>query len=136
MYDDNWQVLADLDADGRPLRSYTWAPGIDHLLSMTVYADTATNTYYALTDHLGSVHALVDASGAIVESYEFDAWGNVLAIRDAAGLEITDHKSQISNRYLFRAANTLSHRLYTSATAVTTRPRKVMSNDPLESAAG
>ena len=32
---------------------------------------------YAVTDHQGTVHALVDSSGAAVERYRYDAWGNV-----------------------------------------------------------
>jgi hypothetical protein len=36
VYDGN-QVVADLDASGNLLRSYTWGPGIDNLLSLTVW---------------------------------------------------------------------------------------------------
>jgi RHS repeat-associated protein len=69
--------VADLDASGNPLRSYTWGQGIDDLLAITVYTSEATNSYYAVKDHLGSVQALVDASGAVVQSYTYDAWGNI-----------------------------------------------------------
>ncbi len=100
VYDDNWQVLADLDASGRPLRSYTWGPGIDNLLAVTVHGEAAINTYYALTDYLGTVHALVDATGDIAESYEFDAWGNLLTVRDSSSAIIP--QSALGNRYLFQ----------------------------------
>ncbi len=40
-------------------------PGVG-LLSMTVHGTDTTNTYYYLTDHLGSIHAVVDESGHIV----------------------------------------------------------------------
>ena len=45
-------------------------------LAMTVYGDE-TNTYYYLTDHLGSVLALTDEDGQLVESYEYDAFGRI-----------------------------------------------------------
>ena len=69
---------------------------------MIIYDNDSTNTYYAITDHLGTVHALADASGAVAESYEFDAWGNVLAIHDASGSPISNQQSAIGNRYLFQ----------------------------------
>ena len=49
-------------------------PGIDNILSMTVYGGT-TQTYYYIKDLLGSVQAIVDASGTVVESYRYDAFG-------------------------------------------------------------
>ncbi len=130
VYDDNWQVLADLDASGQPLRTYTWAPGIDHLLAMTVYTETATNTYYAITDHLDTVHALVDAAGDIAESYEFDAWGNG-TVYDDSRLPIPD--SRLGNRYLFQGREYsystglchFRHRWYDFVTG------RWLSNDPI-----
>jgi RHS repeat-associated protein len=89
---DGSQCAADLDASGNPIRSYTWGQGIDNLLAITVYADGATNSYYAVKDHLGSVQALVNASGAVVESYTYDAWGTVLG----------GQQSAIGNRYLWQ----------------------------------
>ena len=61
---DGDECVADLDASGNPLRAYTWGQGIDDLLAVTVFSAGSTNTYYAVKDHLGSVHALVDESGA------------------------------------------------------------------------
>ena len=73
------ECVADLDASGNPLRVYTWGDGIDNLLAVTVFSPGSTNTYYAVKDHLGSVHALVDSSGNIVAQYAYDAWGNLLS---------------------------------------------------------
>ncbi len=97
---DGAQVVADTDADGNLLRTYTWGPGVDCLLCVTVYGTEATNTYYALTDHLGTVHALVDGTGTIVESYRYDAWGRVLGVYDGSGAPITG--SAVGNRYLWQ----------------------------------
>jgi len=107
---DGDECVADVDADGNPLRSYVWGQGIDNLLAMTVHP-AVTNlcpqftaydlpfTLYAVKDHLGSVHALVDASGAVAESYTYDAWGNVSVLTsDLRPLTF----SQFGNRYLFQ----------------------------------
>jgi RHS repeat-associated protein len=93
------ECAADLDSSGNPLRSYTWGQGIDNLLAMTVYSVSATNTYYAVKDHLGSVQALVNVSGSVVESYTYDAWG-VTTIKNAGGAVITT--SAYGNRYMFQ----------------------------------
>jgi RHS repeat-associated protein len=98
VYDGN-QVIADLDGSGNILRSYTWGPGIDNLLAVTTYSATETNTCYALKDNLNTVHALINASGEIVERYEYDAWGRT-TVYDAAGDELTE--SAIGNRYTFQ----------------------------------
>jgi RHS repeat-associated protein len=97
---DGAQVVADLDATGKVLRTYVWGPGIDNLLAMTVHTGAVAKTYYALTDHLGSVHALADDSGVVTETYRFDAWGRVLSVRDGSGVEIAE--STLGNRYLWQ----------------------------------
>ncbi len=35
-----------------------------------------TSFYYTLTDHLGSIDALCDENGSVVERYSYDVWGN------------------------------------------------------------
>ena len=97
---DSLHVLADVDDSGTVLRTYTWGTGIDNLLAFTDYTGTETNSYFAITDHLGTVHALADENGDIVESYRYDAWGNVLEVLDSNGNPITE--SALGNRYLFQ----------------------------------
>ncbi len=97
---DGIQCVADTDSSGNLLRSYTWGPGVDNLLAMTVYTGSVVRTYYALTDHLGTVHALTDSSGNIVESYKYDAWGRVLSIEDNLGNQLSE--SALGNRYLWQ----------------------------------
>ncbi|MCF7855310.1 MAG: hypothetical protein K9N51_10975, partial [Candidatus Pacebacteria bacterium] len=91
--------IADTDATGALLRSYTWGPGIDNLLAITVHGATETNTYFALTDHLGTVHALADDTGAVAEAYRYDAFGNVLGVFDGNGQPLLG--SALGNRFLF-----------------------------------
>ena len=57
-------------------RSYSHGPGVDNILSMTTYG-AATNTFFYLKDAIGSVHALVNTNGAVVEQYKYTAWGEV-----------------------------------------------------------
>jgi hypothetical protein len=42
------QCIADLDASGNLLRSYTWGQGIDNLLAMTIHTGVVAKTYYTI----------------------------------------------------------------------------------------
>ena len=90
---------ASIPPSGSVTRVYTHGPGIDNILSMTVYGAT-TNTYYYLKDHLGSVLGLVDKDGTLVESYRYDAWGRVLGVYTGGGQAIAT--SAFGNRYLWQ----------------------------------
>jgi len=92
--------VADLAADGDLLRSYQPGPGVDNWLGMTVHAGATPVVYTYLTDHLGTVHAVADASGAIVESYRYDPHGKVLGVWDGSGTPLTE--SAIGNRILWQ----------------------------------
>jgi RHS repeat-associated protein len=92
--------IAEVSTNGALLKSYTWGQGVDNLISFTEYTSSETNTYYTLTDHLGTVHAVADESGAIVESYDYDPWGRVLGVYDADGSQLSE--SAIDNHYLFQ----------------------------------
>ena len=74
VYDDNWQVIADLDSNGNVLRSYVWGEGIDRLLAVKV----GTKSYAALTDVQGTVWGLADGTDVIAR-WTYDAWGNILS---------------------------------------------------------
>jgi len=65
---------------------------------MTTYG-SQTNTYYAIKDHQNTIVALVDETGAVVESYEYDAYGNT-KVFNASGTEIAE--SALGNRYCFQ----------------------------------
>jgi RHS repeat-associated protein len=102
---DGPHVVADLDATGGVLRSYSYGPGIDDILAMTVHASDGGTTsvstvFYYVKDHLGTVHALVDETGSVVERYEYDAWGRVLGVFDGAGNALA--ATAIGNRYLWQ----------------------------------
>ena len=92
---DGAHCVADIDAAGAVVRSYTWGPGIDNLLAVTCHSGSSATTYYALTDIQGTVHGFADAGGNLVARYAYDAWGNLLDA-DVAVSALAD------NRYLFQ----------------------------------
>ncbi len=97
---DGLNILADTDATGGVLRVYGHGAGIDHLLTMTVYTSGTAKIYYYLADQLGSVHALADETGNILESYRFDVWGKVVGIYDGNGNHLAE--SAYGNRFLWQ----------------------------------
>ena len=130
---DGQQVVADLDATGGVERTYVWGPGIDNLLSMTVRTGATAVTYYAVKDHLGTVHALTDENGNVAESYRFDAWGNILAVFDASGAPLTEKRSLLGNRYLWqgREYDWQTGYYYFRARWYEPRTGRWLSNDPI-----
>jgi RHS repeat-associated protein len=92
--------MADINEQGMIIRSYIWGPGVDNLLSMTVYTGSTPVIYYPLKDHLGTIHALANSYGTVVESYSYNAWGEVLGVYDKNGNHITE--SNLGNRYLWQ----------------------------------
>jgi RHS repeat-associated protein len=72
-YDNSGRVITEGDAAGNITANYVWAA--DRLL---VKKDVASgNEYYYLYNGHGDVTQIVDIAGNVVNSYEYDAWGNV-----------------------------------------------------------
>lgn len=84
LYDGD-QILAEADTSGTLTATYLFGPGIDEPLVME---RAGTKRYYH-QDGLGSIIALTDAAGALVESYRYDVFGQPQA------------PSSVGNRYLF-----------------------------------
>ena len=100
---DGPHVVADLDDDGDLVRTYAYGPGIDDLLAITLHTGPdAPRTLYPVKDHQNTILALADASGSIVESYDYDAWGNLLAVRDSNDQPIPNRQSAVGNRFTFQ----------------------------------
>ena len=74
VYDDRWQVIADLDEQDNVVASYIWGEGIDNLLAIKV----GGASYYPLTDIQGTVWGYVDSHNNLVARWQYDAWGNVV----------------------------------------------------------
>jgi RHS repeat-associated protein len=75
--DDGSDEIAEYDGSGNLLRRYIPGPGIDQPLAMVTA--TGVKTFFH-QDKMGSVIAMTDTSGAIVEGpYTYDAYGNCMA---------------------------------------------------------
>ncbi len=72
-YDPEWRCLEERDGEGALEALYVYGNYIDEVLLM----DRLGAEYYTLHDHLHSAAALLDWSGAVVERYEYDAYGTV-----------------------------------------------------------
>lgn len=92
VYDREDVILDFLDSDGTgpasPTleRRYLHGPGIDQVL-----AQSNANTQWLLPDHLGSIHAVTDASGVAINQIQYDAYGNAVTVSIPSA----------SSRYLF-----------------------------------
>ena len=99
---DGMNLVADYDAyNYRITRTYTYGPGVDNIQSMTIYDEYGgSETYYYIKDASNTVHVLVDEDGLIVEYYYYDAFGNLMKMRDVNYNLITE--SVYGNRFLFQ----------------------------------
>jgi RHS repeat-associated protein len=60
-------------------RSYEWSP-FNELMSFTDHAsDGSTVTHFAHLDGFGSVRFLTDRTGTVTDTFEYDAFGNIIA---------------------------------------------------------
>ena len=64
--------------------------------------DYNNQTYYYIRNAQNDIIGIVDSTGAQVVSYEYDAWGNKLSIKDANGTDVSSNASHIANINPFR----------------------------------
>lgn len=72
-------IVLELDASGATVARYTSLPGVDATLSV----ERGGQRYYYLRDYQGSVSALVNTSGALVNRYRYDPWGAPEVVQEA-----------------------------------------------------
>ena len=94
---DRGLVAGQPDTTGHVQNRYLNGPGVDELLVDEYFGgrgNPGVGTYnlrWAATDQQGSVRDLLDQSNSVVEHRDFDAYGNVTAIRNQSGaLELTN----------------------------------------------
>lgn len=124
VYDENWQVIADLDESGHVIRAYEWGEGIDQLLAVKI----GSRTYMALTDVQGTVWGYADEGGAVVARWTYDAWGNVLdeeVAASAAELRAVRYRFQGRERSAATGLASFRMRWYDPATG------RWLSKDPI-----
>jgi len=105
---------------------YVWGNGIDEALLRF-----GNGNIWYLDNQLGSVMALTDNNGQIIESYRYDVYGSVTAY-DASGQQIS--MTNYDNRYLFTGREYNWHTGLYHYRARTYHPRlgRFLSRDPLE----
>ena len=108
---DGDQVIEERNDNGGPLLKYYYGPGIDEPICMhrTPYGyGEGAGLFYYHYDGLGSVVAISDANGEIVERYEYDVFGRSI-VHTGAGADgiwmtaddVTDSKSALDNPFMF-----------------------------------
>ncbi|KPF61519.1 hypothetical protein D621_00710 [beta proteobacterium AAP51] len=71
---DGQQVVAEYGSSGQLLARYTHALGLDEVLMQHRGADT----YHYHADPQGSIVAITNAAGQVVQRYGYDAWGRLV----------------------------------------------------------
>ncbi len=103
LYDGD-RAVETRDSSGAIVDQFVHGDGIDELVQ---WIDAQGQTRYFLTDEVGSVIGLTDASGNVIERVSYDSFG-APTFRDAAGALITDYAgapvavSPIGNRFLYQ----------------------------------
>ncbi|MHC4159595.1 MAG: RHS repeat-associated core domain-containing protein, partial [Planctomycetota bacterium] len=85
---DGDQVIAEYNGSGTLLRKFAYGPRIDEPICMIDVADS-NSIYYYHFDGLGSVTAITDVNGDVIESYSYDVFGS------------PSTTSSVGNPYLF-----------------------------------
>ncbi len=70
---DGQSIILEYDETGAIVNRYLHGPNIDEPLSVT----TSKEKYYYHADGLGSIVALTDKTGKVVQTYEYDSFGNL-----------------------------------------------------------
>jgi RHS repeat-associated protein len=90
-------IIADYNNSSILQRKYIYGPSIDEPICM-ISSTSPTGTYYYHFDGLGSVVALSNGSGNVVEKYKYDVFGKT-EIRNANDQILTT--SAYGNPYMF-----------------------------------
>lgn len=69
---DRDDILLEFDGDGQVAALYVHGPGADQPLGMR----RGGMNFFFHADHRASIRAVTDATGAVVNSYDYDAFGN------------------------------------------------------------
>jgi RHS repeat-associated protein len=70
---DNENIIMEYNHKGKPIGRYIHGAGIDEPLAI----ERKAKTYYYHLDGLGSVTALTDSKGKVVQRYDYDSFGNL-----------------------------------------------------------
>jgi len=73
---DGQNIILEYNTSSEIVTRYTHGPSIDEPLAIEIPNATAFTPYYYHADGLGSITALTNANGSIVQRYEYDSFGN------------------------------------------------------------
>jgi YD repeat-containing protein len=105
---DGEDILAEVDSAGNLVTYYVHGPGIDEPLAMVRGGQTA----YYHADALGTVTHMTNTSGAVVQEYAYDSFGN-----------LTGQSGTVSQPYTYTARNGTRRRGCITTAPATTIPR-------------
>jgi RHS repeat-associated protein len=69
-------TYADFDGNGNLTNRYLYGPAIDQLFGKM---DSCGNTRWYLTDRLGSVRQVANPTGGVLDTVNYDSFGNILS---------------------------------------------------------
>jgi RHS repeat-associated protein len=99
IYDGEKPVLEYKSDDLAHPAKNLYGKGIDEILMRTDPSVNSGQSFYYGQDHEGNVTHLINASGNVIESYKYDAYGAPTTIYDGNGNHL-DHTAY-NNRFLF-----------------------------------
>jgi len=97
-YHDGNQVIEERDGSDNVLKQYIYGNGIDEVFRVDINESGNFTPYYFHINGIGSVTAITDQNGNIVERYSYDLYGMPI-IKNANGDLIS--QSSIGNEYMF-----------------------------------
>ncbi|MBI4846533.1 MAG: tetratricopeptide repeat protein [Candidatus Omnitrophica bacterium] len=71
--------VAERDSAGVTLAAYTKIPGAPGGIGGLISSTDGTNTVYYHCAHLGNVNQITDATGAVIQTHDYDAFGNIVS---------------------------------------------------------
>ena len=93
------QVIEERDGSDQVTRQLIYGNGIDEVIRVDKYTGTTSTPYYLHINDIGSITAITDANGNIIERVYYDIYG-MPTFKDASGSVIP--KSSIGNNILFQ----------------------------------
>jgi RHS repeat-associated protein len=94
------------DAVGNTLDVAIRAPDADGGIGGLLYSYAGTKTWYYHADLLGDVRLITDGVGAVIQRYDYDAFGNIISQSGSAGNDYqykTKESSSVSGSIYFGA---------------------------------
>jgi RHS repeat-associated protein len=93
------QVIEERDGSDQITRQLIYGNGIDEVIRVDKYNGTTSTPYYFHINEIGSITAITDANGNIIERVYYDLYG-MSTFKDASGNVLS--KSSIGNNILFQ----------------------------------